>query len=200
MTLAGRQPARARGPTGAWILLQLALEIAPQAKQLDEGAYDHDEASARWTARGAREMADRQLGDPKATAARLDQELRAERRAARVHRQAFPDLSAKQLESAVDIARRIAEQRIHQHFPAQRVQLAHGWISAILSPADDHVRLPVQGRHELAQFGDVELLVAVGQEDPVLALGVEAAGQRGAVAAIAFVGHHTQVQVRIASL
>src|SRR5579859_4584525 len=90
-------------------------------------------------------------------------------------------------ERAVDVAGGVTEQQVHQQLPAERVELAHGRVGPMASPANDQVGLAVHRRQEVLQLGNVELLVAVGQEDQVLVGGVEAARERRAIPAITFV-------------
>src|SRR4029450_2782388 len=60
---------------------ELAVQAASELDQLDECAGDDAGPGARRAAGGPREVADRQLLDAEAESPRLDQELRAERRA-----------------------------------------------------------------------------------------------------------------------
>src|SRR5207248_7308893 len=106
--LAGRHPVPPASFPGARILLQLAVEVAPQPEQLREGAHDHVQSRSRRAARRARKMTDWQLLHAEAEAPRLDQELRAERRAARIDGQARPHTPTEQLEGAVHVSRGVA--------------------------------------------------------------------------------------------
>src|SRR5262249_59067185 len=85
------------------------------------------------------------LLDAEAEAPRLDEELRAERGAAGMDRDTLPHAPAEQLEGAVDVAGRIAEQRVHQELPAPGVEQANRRVSPAAAPADHEVGLVVHG-------------------------------------------------------
>src|SRR5438874_5982884 len=191
----GDAAAAAHPTLGTWIGMQLVVEVAPQVKQLDEGADDHVGPRTRRTTGHPRKMGDWELFDTKAQPAPLDQELSREGRAAGVHGYAFPYPPPKQLEGAIHVTRGVAEQAVDEELPAQGVELAHEGVGAITPPADNQISLSIHRGYELAELPHVELLVSVCEEHQVLMRRVEAAGQRGAVPAVLQMRHDAQVQV-----
>ena len=125
-------------------------------------------------------MADRHLDDAKAAPADARQELGRDHGPVGLELDAVEGRAAEELEGAVHVAHGQAEEGAHEEVPGGGVQPARERIGARVAVADHHVSAvhPVDQRRDL---GRVELAVAVGEEDVVVARGAEAGANGGAV-------------------
>ena len=98
---------------------------------------------------------------------------------------------AEQLEGAVEVAHRHAEDERRQAVEDARHELAQPRVLAVHAIAEDGV-VVLHQRQEVAQLAEVELVVRVGVEDELAPAGGEAVAQGGAVAAVHVVADDAQ--------
>src|SRR3954468_12893523 len=113
--------------------------MAAEPEEIAKRAEDHFGVAARRAAGRARVVGDRNFLHAIALAAGLHEKLRAEGRAPRVHAHILPDLAAEELERAVDVARRVAEERGDEQLPADGIEDADGRVPPGTTVADDQI-------------------------------------------------------------
>ena len=131
-------------------------------------------------------MRDADLDDGPAGGAELDDHLGREEGAAGFDPEPFERLAPEELAGAVDIGDREAEEDAVGEAIGARVGDPQRRVGALDPEADDDigaVRLG-QPRGQAADVGDLELAVAVGEGDELVAGGSEAGAKRGAVAEV----------------
>ena len=122
---------------------------------------------------------------PPAARPELDQELRGEERAARFDRHALERRPREELAGAVDVTDRQPEEDPVGEPVQARVDGPDQRVGALDPVADDRVGVArLEPLDQPAEVGDLELAVAVGEREVVVACGGEAGPERGAVAEV----------------
>ena len=167
-----------------------ALAVGPhpqaQAPEVLHRAPDDRRLGAGGRARRPRVVRDADLDHAPARGLDLDQQLGREERAARLDADALERLPPEQLAGAVDVLDLEAEEDAVGELVGPRVDDADDRVRALDPVADDRVRMVrlVEARRQPAEVRDLELAVAVGEREQVVARRLEARAQGAAVAAV----------------
>ena len=152
-------------------------------KQFAEGAEDDAGMSAGLLAAGAREMMDADLGDGISATGRTRENFGVDQRAVAPQLHVVKNPAAVKFEGAVDVFEFHAEEEADQTGPAPGVELPEQAVLTIEAEATDDVLLFHQWQ-ERRKFVQVELAVAIGEEDQRFSGGADAGLNGGAVAEI----------------
>src|SRR5258708_8683137 len=129
------------------------------------------------------DVPDADLDDRVAVPAELVEQLGVDHRATALELMCTEELGAEQLERAIHIADRDAQEQAHQLLPAPGVETAHPCVLAIYAIAPHRVVLAHQ-RQEACELADVELPIGVHEKDQIVASGLEPRDERRAVPAV----------------
>ena len=174
---AGRAGGRARGST----------HIRSRSRQKSRTARSDDlRLGAGRRAGRPRVVRDADLDDRPARGAQLDEQLGREERAARFDPDALERLAPEELAGAVDVGDREPEEDPVGEPVGPRVERPDERVGALDPEADDDVgRVGLgQAGGQPAEVGDLELAVAVGEGDELVAGGPEPGAERRAVAEV----------------
>ncbi len=188
--LPGGRPPSGAGPDHGLAAAEGALPVGPHAEaqepEVADGAEDDLGLGAGRGAGGPWVVRDADLDDGPVGGAELDDHLGREEGAAGLDPEPLERLAAEELAGAVDVGDLEAEEDPVGEAIGAGVEGADERVGALDPEADDDVGGVGLGQAggQAAEVGDLELAVAVGEGDEVVAGGREAGAEGGAVAEV----------------
>lgn len=163
-----------------------AADVLAQANQFGEGAENDLDVGPGLPAGDAGVVVDADFGDAQSLVFGAGEKLGADEGALAAQLDLVDERLGEELEGAVDVADFEAEEGADEDTPAEGVGPADERVGALDSITDGEVAA-IEEIDELVHFGQVELAVAVGEEDPGIARFAQTAGHCAAVAEVGIV-------------